>query len=75
VIRHRSRTNGFTAVSFTEMNEDFHPSAPRPAHRKRHRVYGDLPEFADYNYIQKVARMNLSVLANLASAPAANLQT
>jgi len=32
--------------------------------------YGDLPDFVDYNYVQKVARMNLSVLANLALAPA-----
>jgi hypothetical protein len=40
------------------------------AYRKWHRDYGDLPDFADYNYIQKVARMNLSVLANLALAPA-----
>ena len=32
--------------------------------------YGDLPDFVDFNYTQKVARMNLSVLANLAIAPA-----
>ncbi|HEX3385370.1 MAG TPA: M28 family metallopeptidase, partial [Mucilaginibacter sp.] len=32
--------------------------------------YGDLPDYVDFNYVQKVARMNLSVLANLASAPA-----
>jgi hypothetical protein len=60
---------GFTAVRFTEMNEDF-----THQHQDLRTVngiqYGDLPEFADYNYIQKVARMNLSVLANLASATA-----
>lgn len=61
---------GFTAVRFSEMNEDF-------THQHQNvRVengisYGDLPEFADYHYIQKVGRMNLSVLANLALAPAA----
>jgi hypothetical protein len=29
-----------------------------------------MPDFADYNYIQKVCRMNLAVLANIAKAPA-----
>jgi hypothetical protein len=61
--------NGFTAVRFTEMNEDFNRQHQNI--RKEKGVdYGDLPEFADYDYIQKVARMNLSVLANLAMAPA-----
>jgi hypothetical protein len=61
--------NGFTAVRFTEMNEDF-THQHQDLRTEKGIVYGDLPEFADYNYIQKVARMNLSVLANLASAPA-----
>jgi len=60
---------GFAAVRFTEMNEDFNRQ-----HQDVRNVngvdYGDLPDFVDYNYVQKVARMNLSVLANLASAPA-----
>jgi hypothetical protein len=61
--------NGFTAVRFTEMNEDFNRQHQNV--RKEKGVdYGDVPEFADYPYIQKVARMNLSVLANLALAPA-----
>ncbi|EHQ27565.1 M20/M25/M40 family metallo-hydrolase [Mucilaginibacter paludis] len=59
---------GFAAVRFTEMNEDF--NRQHQTVRKENGVeYGDLPDFADYNYIQKVARMNLSVLANLALAP------
>lgn len=62
--------NGFTAVRFTEMNEDF-THQHQDLRTENGIVYGDLPEFADYQYIQKVARMNLSVLANLASAPAA----
>lgn len=62
--------NGFTAVRLTEMNEDF-THQHQDLRTEKGIVYGDLPEFADYNYIQKVARMNLSVLANLASAPAA----
>jgi Zn-dependent M28 family amino/carboxypeptidase len=60
---------GFTAVRFTEMNEDF--TRQHQDLRTENGVdYGDLPDFVDYNYVQKVARMNLSVLANLASAPA-----
>jgi hypothetical protein len=60
---------GFTAVRFTEMNEDFHRQHQNI--RTENGVdYGDLPDFVDFNYVQKVARMNLSVLANLATAPA-----
>jgi len=61
--------NGFTAVRFTEMNEDF-THQHQDLRTENGVVYGDLPEFADYQYVQKVARINLSVLANLASAPA-----
>ncbi|QQL49660.1 M20/M25/M40 family metallo-hydrolase [Mucilaginibacter ginkgonis] len=61
--------NGFAAVRFTEMNEDFNRQHQNV--RKENGVdYGDVPDAADYDYIQKVARMNLSVLANLAMAPA-----
>jgi hypothetical protein len=60
---------GFTAVRFTEMNEDF--TRQHQDIRTENGIdYGDLPDFVDYNYVQKVARMNLSVLANLATAPA-----
>jgi hypothetical protein len=60
---------GFTAVRFTEMNEDF--NRQHQSIRTENGVdYGDLPDFVDFNYVQKVARMNLSVLANLALAPA-----
>jgi len=60
---------GFTAVRLTEMNEDF--NRQHQTIRTENGVdYGDLPDFVDFNYVQKVARMNLSVLANLASAPA-----
>lgn len=59
---------GFAAVRFTEMNEDF--TRQHQNVRKENGVdYGDVPDAADYDYIQKVARMNLSVLANLALAP------
>jgi hypothetical protein len=60
---------GFTAVRITEMNEDF--NRQHQDVRKADGVdYGDLPDFVDYAYTQKVARMNLSTLANLALAPA-----
>lgn len=62
--------NGFTAVRLTEMNEDF-TRQHQDLRTEKGIQYGDLPEFADYNYIQKVARMNLAVLANLAIAPPA----
>jgi hypothetical protein len=60
---------GYPAVRFTEMNEDF--TRQHQDVRTENGVgYGDLPDFVDFNYVQKVARMNLSVLANLAFAPA-----
>ncbi|HEY8929022.1 MAG TPA: M28 family peptidase [Mucilaginibacter sp.] len=58
---------GFTAVRFTEMNEDFHRQH-QDIRTEKGIDYGDLPDFVDFNYVQKVARMNLSVLANLAMA-------
>lgn len=59
---------GFTAIRVTEMNENFNRQHQNV--RKENGVeYGDLPDFVDYNYIQKVARMNLVSIANLASAP------
>jgi hypothetical protein len=59
---------GFAAVRFTEVNEDF--TRQHQNIRTENGInYGDLPDFVDFNYVQKVARMNLSVLANLASAP------
>lgn len=60
---------GFTAIRFTEMNEDFHRQH-QDVRTENGIDYGDLPDFVDFNYVQKVARMNLSVLANLATAPA-----
>lgn len=59
---------GFTAVRFTEMNEDF-TRQHQNVRKESGTDYGDMPDFADYDYIRKVARMNLSVLANLAMAP------
>ncbi|HCN82412.1 MAG TPA: peptidase M28 [Sphingobacteriaceae bacterium] len=59
---------GFSAIRVTEMNEDFNRQHQNV--RKEKGVdYGDLPDFVDYTYLQKVARMNLVSLASLALAP------
>lgn len=59
---------GFPGVRVTEMNENFDRQHQNV--RKENGVdYGDLPDFVDYAYTQKVARMNLASLANLALSP------
>ncbi|MFZ4101013.1 MAG: M20/M25/M40 family metallo-hydrolase [Sphingobacterium thalpophilum] len=59
---------GFAGIRITEMNEDF--DRQHQDVRKENGVdYGDLPDFVDYSYAQKVTRMNLASLANLALAP------
>ncbi len=59
---------GFAGVRVTEMNENF--DRQHQTVRKENGVdYGDLPDFVDYDYTQKVARMNLASLANLALSP------
>ncbi len=55
---------GFTAVRITEMNEDFNRQH-QDVRTENGFKFGDLPEYVDYNYLQKVTRMNLSVMANL----------
>ncbi|MFI7521214.1 M28 family metallopeptidase [Micromonospora globbae] len=59
---------GWPAGRFTEPNEDF-------AHQHQDvrvvdgRQYGDLPEFCDFAYITRVARVNGAALWSLAQAP------
>lgn len=60
-------SQGFTAVRVTEMNEDF-DKQHQDVRVDKGKQYGDLPEFLDYIYLQKVTRLNLSVMANLASS-------
>lgn len=59
--------NGFTAVRMSEMNENFlhqHENV-----RVENGIqYGDLPEFMDFEYLRKVAAVNLASAANLASS-------
>ena len=56
---------GFAAVRITEMNEDFNRQH-QDVRTENGFKFGDLPEYVDYTYLQKVTRMNLSVMANLA---------
>jgi hypothetical protein len=58
---------GFAAVRITEMNEDFNRQH-QDVRTENGFKFGDLPEYVDYTYLQKVSRMNLSVMANLASS-------
>ncbi|MEO3822135.1 M20/M25/M40 family metallo-hydrolase, partial [Plantactinospora sp. B24E8] len=59
---------GYPAGRFTEPNEDF-------AHQHQDvrvedgKQYGDLPEFCDFEYIARVAKVNGAVLWSLAQAP------
>jgi len=61
---------GYTAVRFTEAHEDF-----RHQHQDVRIVdgvqFGDLPQFVDFEYLSRVARVNAAALASLASAPSA----
>ena len=60
---------GYPAVRFTEPNEDF-----RHQHQNVRAegsvLYGDLPQFVDYDYLAQVTRLNAAALAMLALAPA-----
>jgi hypothetical protein len=60
---------GFAAVRFTEYRENY--AHQHQNVRKENGVqYGDLPEFVDFEYVARVARLNAATLAEMASAPA-----
>ncbi|MFD2366134.1 M20/M25/M40 family metallo-hydrolase [Pseudoduganella sp. GCM10020061] len=61
---------GYAALRFSEPNEDF-DHQHQNVRTENGKVIGDLPEYNDYNYIAKVARVNAAALASLALAPAA----
>lgn len=61
--------NGYAAVRITEMNENFNHQH-QDVRTEKGVVYGDLPEFMDFEYLRKNTALNLSNLANLAKAPA-----
>lgn len=60
---------GFTAVRFTESDEDY-THQHQNVRTEGGVFYGDTPEFVDFEYTANVARVNLIALASLASAPA-----
>ena len=61
---------GYPAVRFTEPVEDWRHQHQNV--RVENGVqFGDLPEFVDFEYVAKVARVNAAAIATLASAPAA----
>jgi len=63
---------GFAAARFTEWREDYnhqHKNVVRPPTGSTDPVQGDLPEFVDFKYVAKVARLNAATLATLAFAP------
>jgi hypothetical protein len=61
--------NGYAAVRFTEMNENY--TRQHQDIRTENGInYGDLPEHIDFEYLRKNSGVNLSNLANLAKAPA-----
>ncbi len=62
--------NGYPAVRFTEMNENYQHQH-QDVRTENGIRYGDLPEFMDFEYLRKNTALNLSVLVNLAKAPAA----
>ena len=60
---------GFTAVRFTETNEDY-DHQHQNVRTENGVFYGDTPEYVDYEYTANVARINAASLARLALAPA-----
>lgn len=60
---------GFTAVRFTETNEDY-DHQHQNVRTENGKFYGDTPEFVDYEYVASVTRINAAGLARLALAPA-----
>ncbi len=61
---------GFTAVRFTEMNEDY-THQHQDLRTEKGRAYGDVVEGMDFAYLRRNAGINLATMASLALAPAA----
>jgi Zn-dependent M28 family amino/carboxypeptidase len=59
---------GFTAVRFTEFNENYDRTHKTPGEIDGI-MYGDLPAGVDFEYVRKNAGINLATIANLASSP------
>ncbi len=61
---------GYPAIRFCEINENYNHQHQN-VRVENNIQYGDLPQFVDFNYTAKVARVNAANLAALALAPAA----
>jgi Zn-dependent M28 family amino/carboxypeptidase len=59
---------GFTAVRFCEFNENY-KYQHQDVREENGEQYGDLPEYVNYDYVHKIARVNLASLSSLALAP------
>ncbi|MGO4819163.1 M28 family metallopeptidase [Flavobacterium sp. W22_SRS_FP1] len=62
--------NGFTAIRFCEMNENY-DHQHQDVRKENNIQYGDLPEFMDFEYVKKVTRSNIAAFSNLAWSPKA----
>jgi hypothetical protein len=62
--------NGFAAVRFCEMNENY-DHQHQDVRQENNVQYGDLVEFMDFEYLKKVTCSNLATLSNLAWSPKA----
>lgn len=60
---------GFPAVRFTELNEDYRHQHQN-VREENGQQYGDLVRFVDFGYVAQVTRANLAALAEMALAPA-----
>ncbi|MFI6207472.1 M28 family metallopeptidase [Streptomyces sp. NPDC051041] len=60
---------GYPAARFTEPAEDFAHQHQDVRVDETGKQYGDLPEFCDFDYIARVARVNAAALWTLAQAP------
>ena len=62
---------GFAAVRFTEFREDFNHQHQNVRNNTDNGIeFGDLPQFVNFDYVARVARLNAATLASLALAPA-----
>jgi hypothetical protein len=61
---------GYAALRFTEPAEDFNHQHQN-IRTENGVLIGDLPQYDDFDYIAKVARVNAAALASLSLAPAA----
>ncbi|MDP9848353.1 M28 family metallopeptidase [Streptosporangium lutulentum] len=59
---------GYPAARFTEPNENF-DHQHQDVRVENGKQFGDLPEFCDFAYIARVARVNAATLWSLAQAP------